>query len=364
MWGFGFVGWRRFLGGLISAGLVTVACVTIEDEPSVVGLAGETCRSRNDCAKGLVCIDRVCGKPGAGDDGGADAGAADAALDGADGGSETGADAQLDSGDAGDGGDAEAGTDAGDAQPDAVPPRLGLHGWTCDDTRPCEPQFTCAHGKCSGSENGLTPTDRSCELIECTEPADCCDVPEGCPTLLEQCNATGNAYYCDAYNAQCLCDPADWECNNEICKFAATCTVPGDCKAPLKCAGGTCVECEDSDECSFGYGCISGECVFQCTIDEQCDNFHECRSGDCVRVGCAADSECRALFSNDPNAACIDSTCRSSCVRDTDCNGWNQRTNVCFEGYCHPVGCETDQECRIRLSSELTGNRQTECRPQ
>ena len=360
--------WGRFGTLMIAAGLTAGACITVEDSPAAVGLAGETCRARDDCSNGLQCLDRKCREAGwvreAGTDTGTGDGSADSAADRTSAERDGATDVTV--GDATDAAHASADSspDSRDAQSDA--PQLSEHGEPCNAKKPCIEPFTCVREVCVGSENGLTPTGRRCDIIECTQPIDCCPPPEGqppnCEQLQLQCDQ-GFRFSCEKYDTKCDCSADKWRCDDEVCRWTPTCSASDDCIAPEQCVSGHCVECANASECGSGYDCLDGECVVRCAIDEHCSFFHECQSGECVRVGCMVDSECRAWLKT-PHAACIDGSCRSDCVRDADCNSAvGAVKNVCHRGFCIPFGCETDQACRIELEAYLSGNSEAECRP-
>ena len=356
MWGVQRGGWRKVAGWLVGAGIITGACVTIEEEPAVPGVAGESCRSRIDCAGGLACIDGICTKPGIEPDAGSLDAAIDQTPDTQDASPDVPADAQSEDGEAGDTTDAEADGDA---------PSSGAIGTWCHDTSDCNDGLTCARNKCSGSENGFKPTGRACVVIECTQPSDCCKIPSpNCPEYKLRCQA-GSPTYCAQYQAQCVCDPGVWQCREEQCISTPKCTSTEGCVLGDVCSNGVCVECATNNDCAPGYRCNANQCEFPCSINEHCGDFEECQSGECVHVGCSVHAECRAHFNGAVDAACVDGTCRRPCYRDYDCRQGafgNSDGYTCFAGYCYPIGCETDLECRILLANQLTHNTRTECR--
>jgi hypothetical protein len=55
--------------------------------------------------------------------------------------------------------------------------------------------------------------------------------------------------------------------------------------------------------------------------------------------------------------------CRQPCETDLECAavvGFNFRG--CVGGFCEDLGCETDEDCRIRLSIPQTSGDEAECR--
>jgi hypothetical protein len=311
-----------------------IACVTIEDDPAPrrpTGGTGESCFTRADCSSGLGCIANVCTD-------------LDAAAD---------AEVAPDGGAAGDG--------EGGSTDSAVAAEPAKIGDACTDSAGCAAGLACVRGVCSGSENGLVPTGKECVVIACRAPADCCPKPSSSCSYYEQQCTAGVTSYCTLFDSQCVCKESDWSCVNDQCKYAPACGPNDTCAQARVCVDSLCVECATDADCAAGRHCVANACVIACTRDEQCALFHRCEASSCVWVGCSTDRECITL-TNDPLAACLDGNCRASCVSDGDCNPDGFDGSVCYEGYCQPMGCETDDECRISLSGQLTGNKEAECR--
>lgn len=374
--------WFRYII-LVTVGLgLPMSCVIVERAKSSTGAVGETCRARKDCNDGLACVQYICTDPNDLPDAsvGAEGESCLTSNDCAEGlgcsgrvcvlipdaTSDADADADLD---AASDVDADADGDAagdGGAETDVTPPPPPpkLLGDSCESTEECKVPYVCARGECTGSENGLFPNGNECVVVECGQDVDCCPVPSSsCPLYKANCDA-GIQSYCSLYAISCECDESEWRCEQEMCRHVPSCTSDDDCSPGTTCDSGHCVECSSNDDCPMSFECSSGECVFRCSVDEQCELFHSCEAGSCVKTGCTSDAECRALFDDDPEAACVDTVCREPCTSDRDCFGWQEDRRLCNAGFCYDLGCETDEECRIRLEYQLSGNAQAECRPE
>ena len=88
-------------------------------------------------------------------------------------------------------------------------------------------------------------------------------------------------------------------------------------------------------------------------MNEQCALLEECQNGSCVQVGCSSDREC-AFVLGDSRATCKDSVCQVPCAQDADCARelGTQSFQICDNGVCRFVGCNSDTECRAYLGLE------------
>jgi hypothetical protein len=111
-----------------------------------------------------------------------------------------------------------------------------------------------------------------------------------------------------------------------------------------------------------GQTCKDSLCVAGCELDEECPRFNRCEDGACLEVGCVTDRECVAATGS-ALSTCVATECRQPCETDLECAavvGFNFRG--CVGGFCEDLGCETDEECRIRLSIPQTSGDEAECR--
>jgi peptidoglycan-associated lipoprotein len=112
------------------------------------------------------------------------------------------------------------------------------------------------------------------------------------------------------------------------------CKTDKDCKNPLVCAAGTCVECKDDAQCPAGKTCSANACVAapECTSDETCPAGQVCQAGQCK--ACASDGECG------PGGACESGACKrpNKCTKDTDCAD----DEDCVNGLCRRAGATSN----------------------
>jgi hypothetical protein len=144
---------------------------------------------------------------------------------------------------------------------------------------------------------------------DCTVDDDCCG--------RQTCGEDGT---CGGPTAGCVA--AGEDCANESCCQGFYCNDAGVCSAAAECAseGGGC----DADEaccgdmiCNEDRRCEAATTVAECAVDGDCAGAGEiCCGGVCAAIECCTDDA-------DPNARCAEGT-------------------ACFEGYCDPVGSETD----------------------
>jgi hypothetical protein len=280
---------------------VLAACGT---EPNLGG-EGESCTSREDCRQGLACVQQVC--------------AARAAELGA-----------------------------------------GQVGEDCQAPTDCAPELACVEGTCIRAESALSPTGKACYAVECSADADCCAsfVPSpNCASYEAECATNPTA--CASYRLLCECNRG---CEDDRCVDTPLgCESSEECvsfSAPF-CVAGACRECAEHGDCpGEGSRCLAGRCEAPCVVDEQCPLFHACEIGECVEVGCQSDREC-ALYLNDDRARCAEGACGVPCEADWQCSSepGQLALDVCVEGVCTFVGCETDAECRayLGLENELGG---------
>lgn len=356
--------------------------VTVNDVKK--GGALESCRSRNDCADGLMCIDTVCQK--------SDSSAV--VIDG-------GASAVVTTlrGNAGESCQRRADCIAGlacvqqvcvemDADAGQSEPVIrGKRGESCTASNDCENGLACIDAHCREHSSLLPFSPKECSVVQCADTAGCCanfkptnNLSEAdCTKMKENCLTSGQlggpdggvtADDCRLYTLSCRCATscedeqcvADQgqhclvdrqcfsganKCVNERCAQCvsdADCTVNPGSLRPY-CSDNSCIECKAEDDCSIGQSCVAGSCLSGCVRDEQCGLLEACKAGECVHTGCISDRECFFLTGDD-RATCTDTACLVPCEFDSECLGAFQ---VCADRQCKFVGCESDTECRAAL---------------
>ena len=303
-------------------------------EETVKGTGGHSCQTDNDCAEGLACIDEVCDL--------VDFGLTDSANE-----------CKL-----------VTCTVPSDC---CATPNAACDAWkqACDlgESASCD-NYNFYANNCVCNESLLECTDFQCVVNQCLTSTDCCqDEPPECAQLQANCDL-GDTVSCALLDdpATGCCDPTAWTCTvNKTCSPA--------CQDDLACIGygvcdfGVCVECRDGDDCPSGETCSSGGGVSACATDSDCAAFHQCAAGECVESGCITDSECVALL-KDVQAVCTETRCVLPCATDADCDEPSDfGFQVCFQGLCKVLGCQTDQECRLRYGVTPSSNYDALCVP-
>jgi hypothetical protein len=284
-----------------------------------------------------------------------------------------------------------------------APASQGLRGESCQAKNDCKGDLACVNNTCTQNDFNIAVGAKQCVNVECSAAADCCEpAPANCDqidTICEQytepgcyssyldctvdadctqagetcdpslgsCSCTENPDY-DPSNTLCfdssLCAPCAYACQNEQCVSA--CTDDIDCGSGT-CDGGSCVQCKVASDCTSmgydGYKCMAGACLAPCKKNEECPLFNSCNttSGECEYVGCTSDHECQIAYQGTDNqdgrgATCETNSrakdagqpakvCQLSCTADAECG----RFDVCSNGSCVFIGCESDDECRAYL---------------
>jgi len=237
----------------------------------------------------------------------------------------------------------------------------------------CTEDAECGTGTCEGScywddEKCLTTTD--CALNECVPGAE--PDTDTCSLSLTDCAVSGvcstntcSTPICNCENPEYdpldpICSDEDCEgicpyvCDQELCTVDLGCDLDADCALTTPfCDAGKCVECLTSDDCE-DEECVNGRCGPECEQDTQCSLFETCQSNACVYVGCQSDRECVLSAggdaAKDPRLATCNiedgiGTCVFPCEIDAQC----APTEVCLDGVCEYIGCETDGECKTIL---------------
>jgi hypothetical protein len=226
---------------------------------------------------------------------------------------------------------------------------------------------------CVCSESQYSCENNLCKKIECTAAADCCEsfVPStSCTDYAEYCalDATTYASYCTlATGPTCVCDASTKACTNNVCSSVASCTAETAdtvCAYNQICSStGVCAACDVDDDCSLSsQKCLNHACVTpECMTDVQCPAFSQCQSDNtCKEVGCATDRECM-VYMDSYLATCDTSakpvpTCSIACETDAQCATVSNPLRQCVSGRCTDPGCETDEECKIRLADTAAMN--------
>jgi hypothetical protein len=331
---------RRFRCSLSLLLLLLAAC---SEAAGRRGAAGESCTSAGDCARELACIAQVCSVQ-------ADAGGSvsEAAAVGTSCGTRR---------------DCAAGLAclSNVCQPMSlgqsdVGTRYSGRGESCRAKNDCAAPLGCVQGSCQAVNIPLAHTMKSCHRVECATREDCCAgfVPnEKCAVYKENCET--DPIFCNTYRSLCECkkDCVAEQCVAEPpgCQNSAECT---SAQTPF-CLEGKCRECELDAGCKEeGQKCVKGQCIAACTLDEQCPALHSCVAGVCNETGCKTQREC-VFLSKSARAICRAGKCQTPCEVDTDCASEKETEvdfQVCEQGQCVFVGCESNAECRALLSLE------------
>ncbi len=252
----------------------------------------------------------------------------------------------------------------------AAPERKSSKGEVCQTTNDCADGLDCVPratggGLCVHGEFNVAATAKSCAVIQCAQPVDCCPAttpPTGidCPSLNTQCQQSGNpqSFSCSQYKAYCIpCDGSKYACTNGSCQ--SICQTATDCGGgTFQCNSGKCVQCTTDSQCTNGYVCGDlGQCVPPCKTDTECSAFNRCANGHCSATGgCQTDRECIAATRNVTATCAKDGTCVVPCESDLECgNPEEYRFFSCVQHQCIYVGCATDKECQLYLGGGTGG---------
>lgn len=234
-------------------------------------------------------------------------------------------------------------------------PRLGNVGESCAARGDCSSGLACVNERCVIDQYQKyisDPSTKQCETVQCFKNEDCCQPQSGvdCVDLKASCDA-GSTIACDSYEIYCNCTTP---CVDGAC--VPTCVENSDClrqgSPGSHCSAGKCVACICDDDCSAGTVCRDNACRPECTEDTDCAAFQSCQQGVCVHAGCKSDRECIASEEN-VLAKCEGGLCRTRCSTDSECNrdldegSWMQ---ACISGMCTDLGCQSDTECKARMS--------------
>lgn len=320
--------------------LLVAVLLACDDE--AVGGPGESCAARSDCEQGLRCVAQVCraeadltedaGTPPTSGREGASCGARPDCAPGL----SCVANVCQPTASGGTGGN-----------------RYSGRGESCAAANDCVEGLACVGGNCRDVSVELARTPKECVRVECAAAADCCEsfVPnESCD--IYEANCETDPIFCNTFRNLCECNQ---DCVDEVCVASAPgCSSDAECMSQQTpfCVEERCVQCDQDSSCpGAGSRCVDGACLAPCEVDENCPLLHACEDGECVEVGCRSDREC-VFLDDDPLAVCRDGECDVPCTQDTDCVEDGRRFQVCVEGSCTFVGCESDAECRALLMLE------------
>ncbi len=221
--------------------------------------------------------------------------------------------------------------------------RCNYDGKACQVTADCDPNT------CDAVTHLCSLTSADCTTTACTTVANTC-------TLTPTCVCTNPDYdptdpICTDPDCEDICG---FTCKEERCVVDDSCLADAECPVTTPyCVASACVECKSDTDCE-DEKCIKGHCGPKCKADTQCAVFEACQNGECVHVGCRSDRECvlqarsgTATSTQDPRLAkCSIVGDVGTCVMPCDIDAQCAPTEVCLNGVCKYIGCETDAECK------------------
>lgn len=334
-------------------------------EPGSKGKRGETCRARNDCAGGLACVSGICTK----NDFDIDVSAKHCDVYQCEEDVDCCGDKPL-----------EAPARCADRVSICETPNI----LDCPSASLCDDDDECEGGTCVGFctyGSATCTSDAECTANVCS--AGYCSYTGTVCTADADCEETCSTKQCDCANPEF--DPADELCTDPDCIDICTltcedrlCRPNTSCETDDECAGlatdicedGKCVECVADDDCNEDDNeeCVDNVCDKPCEVDEECPLFNVCDGGECEYVGCQSDRECVLAANggplrsggspdNEPRLAeCLESdddpdlkVCKVPCENDVECPS---DFDLCVEGFCRFMGCDSDADCRAYLGLE------------
>jgi hypothetical protein len=208
----------------------------------------------------------------------------------------------------------------------------------------CNTTADCAANTCDLQTMKCTVSQADCSTFACTTSL--------CPT--RYCNCKNPDYLpsspiCTDQDCEGICG---FTCTEERCVVDKRCGSDAECGATTPyCSKGACIECRTSDDCE-DEECMDGRCGPECESDTQCKLFEACQNNKCEYVGCRTDRECvlkagQASSTQDPRLAkCRVAEGRGTCVYPCEIDAQCAPSEVCLNGTCEYIGCETDAECK------------------
>jgi hypothetical protein len=230
--------------------------------------------------------------------------------------------------------------------------RLGSPGESCQRSSECQAPLGCFAGACATAPAQLAKTGKVCKVVDCVVADDCCTIKQtasqcqswksGCLTQPSQ---------CDLYSSSCTCE--NWTCSAGSCEPKDRCSPASDACTLLHlvCNGTKCVQCLSGMDCPPDAKCTNQKCVRACKSNRDCDYLFECQSGTCIKAGCKTNRECIALEDNE-RAVCHGGQCSVPCETSEECRSsdFPLKLMACIDKTCIDVGCDSDEECRIRVN--------------
>ena len=229
-------------------------------------------------------------------------------------------------------------------------------------------------------EPGTLESECEHEPLECVNDSDCDDensltldscVENVCENILVDCTENSQ---CGNVEVSLSCDGDDVvesvvspvcselnECGSETSSgVIATCEfgcLNGECLVP---------ECEEDLDCPYGEICLENECVpVECVEDSDCDDsvrltLDSCVENECVNelIVCLDDGDCgddvygglecveESVVQDVTSYSCENAgSLESYCDGLTDTNVVEICSDICFQGECVDVICESDADC-------------------
>lgn len=232
-------------------------------------------------------------------------------------------------------------------------------GTACDDGESCTVDDECSAGVCAGVPGGCP----------CTTHTDCTQYDDGdlCNGIFQCLDGScqydpGTIINCGEPDRACrtlTCNPATGRCADEAlednapCDDLDACTQGERCLSGL-CGGGSPVDCDDDNPCTFdrcdvAVGCVHRESVLDCDDGDACTMADRCVDGECVGAQRSCDD--RNPCTRDICDAVLG--CIHSAANGETCSDGNPCTegDVCFNSECSPGvvdvcgTCVDDAEC-------------------
>lgn len=229
-------------------------------------------------------------------------------------------------------------------------------GGPCDDGNACTQKDACnGVGSCAGGVNTCQCQQNSDCVAKTDGGADLC-TPLACIAGACQINLKTKVV-CDPTNTPCVmnvCQPSTGKCKKEATKEGKDCDDGDACSLKSACNKGTCsstlsADCNDGDACTKdACDAKAGKCVnakipgcgANCQTDLDCDDTNPCTADTCATGGtCAYATQpnctpCGSAAQCDDGDACTDDSCGATGT----CQN-KKKPN------CAPTGCTNNAAC-------------------